>query len=270
MRICWIHPTTKVAALEPVWNMLETEIPPLLSPGSSVAFRYTRHSADFTRSLYAEHLNSVAMMDEAIAAASDGFDGVYFGCWNDPLWEAREVLDIPVASVGEQSMLAALAMGRRFAVVTVSEKTATAIERDITLYGLRERAIIRPARSIAPESDAALLLGAVRDPGQSFIPRFEAAARQCIADGADVILVGCAWYGPLLRRAGYTRVSGTDVPVIDSTTVAIKYLEAMIGIARCTSAIKSGAAPFSTPDQEKIRRARAALGMPRNIAETWP
>ncbi|WP_205992269.1 aspartate/glutamate racemase family protein [Paraburkholderia sp. Ac-20347] len=257
-----------MADLEPVWSMLETEIPPLLAPGSTVEFRYARQSANFTRSLYAEHLNSVAMMDEAIAAGSDGFDGVYFGCWNDPLWEAREVLDIPVASVGEQSMLAALAMGQRFAVITVSEKTAAAIARDITLYGLRERAITRPARSIAPESDSALLLGAVRDPWQSFIPRFDEAARQCIADGADVILVGCAWYGPLLRRAGYTCVSGTRVPVADSTTVALKYLEAMIGVARSTSAIKSYAAPFSTPDRAKIQRARAALGMPRNIAET--
>ncbi|MBN3857948.1 hydantoin racemase [Paraburkholderia sp. Ac-20340] len=263
MRICWIQPTTKLDALAPVWNTLEAEIPPLLSPQCSVEFRYTRQSTNFTRSLYAEHLNSVAMMDEALAAERDGFDGVYFGCWNDPLWETREVLGIPVASVGEQSMLAALTMGQRFAVVTVSAKTAVAIERDIALYGLRERAIARPARAITPESDTALLLGAVRDPFESFIPRFEAVARECIADGADVILVGCAWYGPLLRRAGYRQVSGTNIAVIDSTTVALKYLEAMIGVARATSIVKSHGPQFASPPQEKIVQARSALATPR-------
>ncbi|WP_052391993.1 aspartate/glutamate racemase family protein [Paraburkholderia bannensis] len=170
------------------------------------------------------------------------------------------MLDIPVASVGEQAMLAALAMGQRFAVVTVAEKTAAAIERDIALYGLRERAIVRPARAISPESDASLLLGAVRDPWEAFIPRFEAAARTCIADGADVILVGCAWYGPLLRRAGYAHVSGTGIPVVDSTTVALKYLEAMIEVAKVTSLVKSQGALFRTPPREKIAQARAAIG----------
>ncbi|WP_321843683.1 aspartate/glutamate racemase family protein [Paraburkholderia bannensis] len=260
MRICWIQPTTKLADLAPIWATLEAEMPPLLAPGNSVEFRYTRQSTNFTRSSYAEHLNSVAMMDEAIGAARDGYDGVYFGCWNDPLWETREVLDIPVASVGEQAMLAALAIGQRFAVVTVAEKTAAAIERDIALYGLRERAIVRPARAIAPESDTSLLLGALRDPWEAFIPRFEAAARACIADGADVILVGCAWYGPLLRRAGYTHVAGTGIPVVDSTTVALKYLEAMIEVAKVTSLVKSQGALFRTPPREKIAHARAAIG----------
>lgn len=197
------------------------------------------------------------MVEEALAAEADGCDGVFLGCWNDALWEAREVLRVPVGSLSEQSMLAALAMGRRFAVVTVSEKTACAIEHDLLAYGLRDRAIARPSRSIAPESDLALLQGAVDDPRSGFIPRFEAVARACIADGADVILVGCGYYGPLLRRAGYTRIPGTGVPVVDSTTVALKALEGMVRTAAVTGIVKSERVQFKAPPAEALDRCRA-------------
>ncbi|KAE8756702.1 hydantoin racemase [Paraburkholderia madseniana] len=260
MRICWVHPTTRTSALTPLWTTIEQTIAPIVSPGTEIEYRFSTGSANFTRSSYAEHLNSVLMLDQAIQAEKDGFDGVFLGCWNDALWEAREVLKIPVGSVGEQSMLAALAMGRRFAIVTVSQKTAVAIERDLLAYGLRERAIARPVRSISPESDGDLLLGAVTDPNSGFIARFEAVARECIAEGADVILVGCAYYGPLVRRAGYTHVSGTGIPVVDSTTVAIKYLEAMIGVSKATGFTKSMGPTFQNPDADKIEKARIALG----------
>lgn len=262
MRICWIHPTTQSTALAPLWDALERTVTPGLSRDTVVEHRFPAHSGNFTRSLYAEHLNSVLMVDEATRAERDGFDGVFFGCWNDPLWEAREVLTIPVASVGEQSMLAALAMGQRFAVVTVSEKTAVAIERDLLLYGLRDRAIHRPVRSIAPESDAALLLAAVSGAHDEAVSRIDAVARTCVADGADIVLVGCAYYGPLLRRAGYTHVCGTGVPVIDSTTVAIKYLEAMVGVARATGVVKTGGPIFRSPAPERLAQARLALAVP--------
>ena len=153
MKLCWLHPTTRTEALAPLWAKLKASIRPCLRPDTEVEFRFMAQSGNFTRSLYAEHLNSVHMVEAALQAEEDGFDGAFLGCWNDPLWEAREVLSIPVASVSEQSMLAALTMGRRFAIVTVSEKTAAAIEMDLFAYGLRDRAIMRPVRSITPESD---------------------------------------------------------------------------------------------------------------------
>ena len=259
MRMCWVHPTARLPEMEQLWSTIETTMNPVVAAGNEIEYRFCEGSANFTRSSYAEHMNSVLMMDQAIRAERDGFDGVFLGCWNDPLWETREVLGIPVASVGEQSMLAAMAIGHRFAVVTVSRKTAVAIERDLIAYGFGDRAIAQPVRSVSPESDGGLLMTAVTDPGKDFIARFERAALSCIADGADVILVGCAYFGPLLRRAGYTHVADTGVPVVDSTTVAIKYLEAMMGIARMTGLTKSMGPAFRTPEREKIEHARRAV-----------
>ena len=261
MKLCWLHPTTRTGVLEPLWVKLEASIRPILRPDTQVEFRFMARSGNFTRSLYAEHLNSVHMIEAAIHAEADGFDGVFLACWNDALWEAREVLSIPVASVGEQSMLAALTMGRRFAVVTVSEKTATAIETDLFAYGLRDRAITRPARAISPESDTGLLCQSVTDPQSDFIPRFEETARACIADGAEVILAGCGYYGPLLRSVGYTEIPGTGVPVLDSSAIGMKYLEAMTDIAKTCGYVKSYRHTFSPPDAGGLTRGRRSLGL---------
>lgn len=261
MRLCWIHPTMRTAAMEPLWAKMEASVTRILRPGTEVEFRFLPSSGNFTRSLYAEHLNSVHMVEAAIVAEAEGFDGVFFGCWNDALWEAREVLSIPVASVSEQSMLSALTMGRRFAVVTVSAKTATAIEMDILAYGFRERAIQRPARSIEPESNTELLLGAVTDPRREFLPRFEASARACIADGAEVVLVGCGFYGPLLREAGYHEIPGTGVPVLDSSAVGVKHLEMMVDTAALCRAAKSEGNTFRQPAETALNACRASLGL---------
>lgn len=259
MKICWIHPTMRDDALEPLWVKLDAVMRPALRDDTQLEQRFLPRSGNFTRSLYAEHLNSVHIVEAALQAERDGFDAVFIGCWNDPLMEAREVLDIPIGSVSEQSMLAAMAMGRRFAVVTVSDKTTVAIENDINAYNFNDRAIVRPVRSIEPFSDGALLLSTVNDPYQDFIPRFEAAARDCIRDGADTILVGCAYYGPLLRAAGYTEIPGTGVPVVDSTTVAIKYTEAMADISLRLGLVKSNRLQFRAPPADAIARARASL-----------
>ena len=261
MKLCWLHPTMRTEALAPLWAKLEASIRPCLRPDTEVEFRFMAQSGNFTRSLYAEHLNSVHLVEAALQAEEDGFDGVFLGCWNDPLWEAREVLSIPVASVSEQSMLAALTMGRRLAIVTVSEKTAAAIEMDLFAYGLRDRAIMRPVRSIAPESDTDLLCKSVNDPHSEFIPRFEQAARACIADGAEVILAGCGYYGPLLRSVGYTEIPGTGVPVLDASVIGMKYLEAMTDIAKTCGYVKSRRHTFRAPDRDLLNKGRRSLGL---------
>ncbi|QPC42904.1 hypothetical protein HW532_09510 [Kaustia mangrovi] len=126
MRIKWVHPTSPAPVMRPLWERMEAAQTAIARPDLTLEFAFPALSANFGRSFYAEHLNAVGMVEAALAAEAEGCDGVVLGCWNDPLWQAREVLGIPVASVGEQTMLAALAMGARFAVVTVADKVAPA------------------------------------------------------------------------------------------------------------------------------------------------
>ena len=136
-----------------------------------------------------------------------------------------------------------------------------AIENDLMSYGLQSRAIARPVRTIEPQSDVALLLGAVDDPASGFIPRLEEVATGCIRDGAEIILVGCAYYGPMLRAAGYTEIPGTGVPVLDSTTVALKYLEAMTDISLQLGIAKSTRLTLQPPTSDALLHSRRSLSL---------
>ncbi|MFL4475883.1 aspartate/glutamate racemase family protein [Paeniglutamicibacter sp. MACA_103] len=261
MKLCWIYPTTRIPELEPLWQAMEESIQGLLRDDVQVEYRFLERCGNFARSLYAESLNNVFMAEAALQAQDDGFDGVLLGCWNDPLWEVREALDIPVASVGEQSMLAALTMGHRFAVATVSQKTSFSIERDLLAYGLGDRSIARPVRYLDPESTNALLLEAVADPTRQVVPRFDALAEECVADGAETIVVGCTYYAAMLRRAGYTRTSISGATVLDASAIAIKQLEAMVDIAKLTGYVKSRSGSLRTPERAKLDLQRQALGL---------
>ncbi|WP_138466000.1 aspartate/glutamate racemase family protein [Poseidonocella sp. HB161398] len=263
MRICWINTDSRNPALEPMYAKVDAMVRQPLHPGTEVKWRFPVKAGDYLRSLYAEHLNSVLVVEEAIRAEEEGFDAVFIACWNDPLWEAREMLSIPVGSVSEQAMLAALTMGRRFAVVTVSDKTTVAIERDIRAYALGDRAITRPVRAIAPESDLGAILAAT-DPERvaaEIVPRWNKVAEECVRDGAEVVLIGCTFYGPLLRAAGYTEVPGTGVPVVDAATVGLKQTETMAEIARATGYVKSTRLALRPPVPERISNARRKLGL---------
>ncbi|GAA2734996.1 hypothetical protein [Actinocorallia aurantiaca] len=58
------------------------------------------------------------------------------------------------------------------------------------------------------------------------MPAFEECARGAIADGAEVIVTSCALYSAF-TLAGYNKVSGTEVPVLESVAVGIKQAEMM-------------------------------------------
>jgi allantoin racemase len=135
------------------------------------------------------------------------------------------------------------------------------IELDLRLYGLQDRAIPRPVRALDPPSDAELLLESVRDPHLRLIPNFERVTRGCIEDGAEVIVVGCGYYGPILTMHGYNEVPGTGVPVLDCSAAGLKMAEMLVDLSKSTGLAKSRALYFRSPDAQTIARVRRAHGL---------
>jgi allantoin racemase len=240
---------------------LRDYFPKVARPNTSVELRHLPVSGNFVRSLYTELLNNRAIVENTIQAEQDGFEAVVLGCWADPLWEAREAVDIPVIGIGEAAMLLALTQGYKFAVITVAPGVIPTIELDLRLYGLQDRAIPRPVRALDPPSDAELLLESVRDPHLRLIPNFERVARGCIEDGAEVIVVGCGYYGPILTMHGYNEVPGTGVPVLDCSAAGLKMAEMLVDLSKSTGLAKSRALYFRSPDAQTIARVRRAHGL---------
>lgn len=261
MRILWNEATSGAPELDPLWDALRGYFRKVARADTEVTLRHVSVSGNYVRSLYTELLNNRAVVENAIAAEREGFDAVVLGCWADPLWEAREAVDIPVVGIGEAAMLLATTLGSRFAVITVAPGVVPTIEIDLRLYGLEDRAITRPVRSLDPPSDLELLVESVTDPHRRLIPNFERVARKCIEDGAEVIVVGCGYYGPILSLHGYNEIPGTGVPVVDCSAAGLKLAEALVDLSKAIGLHKSTALYFRRPPREVLERVRRVHGL---------
>jgi allantoin racemase len=246
---------------EKMWHGIGNHIRSLTMPDTVVDFSYLSQASYFVASKYMEMLNSVYILDSLIRKVGTGYyDAAVIGCFNDPgLWEARESLDIPVIGVGESSMHIACMLGRNFGVVTVRKKLIPVVEDNIRRYGLESRLIRQnPIRSC--ELDEKLYPAMFSDPANVAVPPFEVEAKKLVDDGAEVVVVGCASLGPALSLAGYRMVSGTRVPVIDATAVAVKVAEVLGQIRKTLGISTSKALKYQSLPKPVVDGIRSSLG----------
>ncbi|HLG47509.1 MAG TPA: aspartate/glutamate racemase family protein [Reyranella sp.] len=80
------------------------------------------------------------MIRNAVEAEKHGYDAFVIGHFQEPaLVELRSAVDIPVVSLGESNMLAALSLGHRFGLVTVDPVFLPWHDRQVRAAGLAER-----------------------------------------------------------------------------------------------------------------------------------
>jgi Asp/Glu/hydantoin racemase len=80
------------------------------------------------------------VIGNAVRAEKEGYDAFVMGHFQEPgLLELRSAVDIPVVSLGEANMLAALSLGHRFGLVTVDPVFLPWHDRQVRAAGLAER-----------------------------------------------------------------------------------------------------------------------------------
>jgi allantoin racemase len=80
------------------------------------------------------------VIGNAIQAEKQGYDAFVLGHFQEPaLVELRSAVDMPVVSLGESNMLAALSLGHRFGLVTVDPVFLPWHDRQVRVAGLAER-----------------------------------------------------------------------------------------------------------------------------------
>lgn len=211
----------------------------VLSSDTKVNVSFVEKSTYLTSHAHLELFNNAEILKGIIRAEEEGYDVAFVRCGNDPaIREGREAVRIPVVGMTEAAMHYACQLGSRFAVIGVDEKSGPIVERNIRLFGLEDKAIaVRPVRCPVGPDWEPLLYDSI--PWfqstdlvlEKVVPEFEKVARRCIDDGAEVIVTGCALYASF-TLAGYNMVSGTQVPVVESTAVGIKTAEMMGSLHR--------------------------------------
>jgi len=235
----------------------------VVSPGTEVTIGWMSKAGSSYTSAYLSMLNDVHVVRDILDAQAGGYHAAMIGPhWDPGLYPAREAAGIPVAGPCESAMLVAQTLGKRFAVVTTSDGIVPFIERNIRLYGCEARAIARkPVRPFGLGFDA--LIGALEGDGDEFLSRFTRAAKDCIDDGADVILAGGQLFGPVFTRHGYFTIPGTGVPVVEVAACGLRMAESLVALRRAVGLAKSEqpGSPFRTPDAKEIDSVLRTFGL---------
>jgi allantoin racemase len=171
-------------------------------------------------------------------------------------------VDIPVVGFGESSMLLALAMGRRFGLFCPSPLGVPDFEDRVAQYGLRERCVgVLPGYLPSADQEAALI------DAHAAIEEVTGVARELIARGAEVIIIGCGLMAPCVRFApgclaeypnGITEIDG--VPIMDLYGAAVNMAQTLVALKRAGSPWISRKGAFARPSAKAREGARTVLG----------
>jgi allantoin racemase len=162
-------------------------------------------------------------------------DGYLISCFGDPALEAaRELTRAPVIGIGEAAAQAAMAIAKRFAIITTLPRSIPAIEDSLERQGIRQRCVgIVPLR--IPVSDQ----GAEHDETTAAI--VDAGMHLVLERGAEALILACGGMAEV-ARAVQERVG---VPVCDGVAFGSLLAYALWRCGLETS--KSGAYGFPEP-----------------------
>jgi Asp/Glu/hydantoin racemase len=167
-------------------------------------------------------------------AVRDGApDGCIIACFGEPgLLEARRRFDFPVVGMAEASMLTAMQLGDRFAILTLGEHWPAMLGDLVRLYGVQDRCA-----------------GIARIPGTPFElmadPRgaAEAVAAAAKEAGAEIVIIGGAALVGVASAIG--PLSG--LCLIDCLQASIAQMAALIEYRRMAAVLTSSTSAARRP-----------------------
>ena len=197
--------------------------------------------------IYYRHKCAEAVVHRVVRAQEEGFDGVFICCCYDPgLWEARELVDIPVTAAFEAGSHYTNAISQRYSVIATEYKTVHCYRELAQLYGTAGklasvRHINLSARDSYPEQTAPEVIA----------NRTVEVARQCVEqDGAEAILMGCTLQSYPLTIAGIGDSIGA--PIIDPVLIGMKVTEFMVEARQIGLPIISRFGTWQKPPADEV------------------
>lgn len=207
MRICYIGPTNRQAALQE-----------FVSPGVTVEARRPEGGPASIESMWEEYLSVPGIMELAPKLEAEGFDAIVPGCFGDPgIDGVRELVNIPVLGPGATSMVVAANLGHRFGIVTVLESVVRPLENLALLTGVASK-----LASVRQLGIPVLELNSDRD--ATFERLVEVSHQSIEEDRADVLILGC---GTLSFRAAELQ-ERLGIPVINPLQVTLRMAELLV------------------------------------------
>ena len=209
--------------------------------------------------LYFRYACTDGTLDRIVQAEKEGYDAVFISCNLDiGLYEARQLVDIPVTATLESAALTAHLMGWRYALLSVDDQNGKIQEMMLENYGLAShyvghRAIGIDANDLYPEVTPPEKIREVAlDAGRFCVERY----------GAEVLIAGCTLAGSVLTHTRPDPVHVLGVPVLDGMVTGFKMAEMMADIRSAGFPIISRKGFFEKPPGADYEKLRTFLGKP--------
>ncbi|PZW43083.1 Asp/Glu/hydantoin racemase [Humitalea rosea] len=190
------------------------------------------------------------IIDQAITAEREGYDAFIIGSFSEPfLAEIRAVVDIPVVSIFETTLLVGCSLGTKLGFVTTSGDVKGMIEKTLPQHGLGSR--VAAVLALDPPLEGKALHASFETP-EPMLTGFERAAERALAMGADVLIPAEGIIAALLTDRGIFRFR--DAPVMDVFGVTWSYA-CMLAELRASSGLGvTRRGRYAPPDPELFRR----------------
>ncbi|MEZ5591315.1 MAG: aspartate/glutamate racemase family protein [Gammaproteobacteria bacterium] len=186
---------------------------------------------------YDEAVSVIGILEEIRQGEQNGIDGYVIACFGDPgLLAAREIARGPVLGIAEAAMHAASFIATGFSVVTTLSRTRVIAQHLLEQYGMSKH-----CRNIRATDLAVLELEDEHSDARRIITEECRLARD--QDQSGAIVLGCGGMADLAQSLSQE----IGIPVIDGVGVAVKFLEALIGLGLHTSKQGDLAYPLAKP-----------------------
>ncbi len=208
------------------------------SPETSIVVRSLREGPESIESEYDRDLVAHHVVEEVVRAEKEGFDAVVINCFDDPgLHAARERVEILVLGIGETSIITALLLGHRIAIISTGRNARALYHKKALELGVLDR--------VAYTSGIELGVLEMREDLELLKKQVLAEARKAIEEyGAEVIVLGCGGFIGLTKELE----EELGVPVIDPTLTTFKVAEALASIG-----LRHSKAFLYNPPEHKIK-----------------
>jgi allantoin racemase len=271
MRLALIHITEMREEFIAGWlGSVRASFDKVLRPDTEVVLRPIKRGLkgdnvlDFDNPYYAL-MDKREIIEAFIDADKEGFDAGSVHCFADPgIREARAVVSMPLFGPAEAAMHFACQIGRKFAIVgTNMPGQLDQLSEQVRRHGLEQR-LIRNGIRFDEKPFAEVFPRWLANP-QLCADSVARVAERCVAEGADVLVLGCAAACMFCSTVGFNKINvgRQEVPIVDSVMVAMKMAEMAVDMKDGTGLpIPSRTRNYVLPAREDWERVRKAFGLP--------
>jgi Asp/Glu/hydantoin racemase len=244
----WYQSFVDYAHGKDYWDTLRPHLGEITDPGTVVHVEGITPHDSYAHALV-EFRCAREVVCNAVKAERAGYDAFVIGHFQDSgLYEARAVVDIPVLSLGEASMLYSCQLAQRIGIVTINKRFIPWFHHQLAKYQLDRRVIGVHAMHFEPGH----FLAAFGSPERTaeVVELFREQAEPLVADGVELLLPGGGI--PMLLFANEKDHKVDGAPVVNGIPIVVKMAEMMVKIRRFNGLGVSRAGDFHKPPPEVI------------------